>query len=354
MAIAYRDGTTASDVTGDLAVTIPATVQAGDLMVLTWHASIDTAIHLPSGWSYLPESGTPGPHSVGTSRAAGIYKVATGSDASTVLDLGAVDETEMKESAVLGAWSGVDTSSPFDGPAVFASTTSPAGTSHASPEKVTTVADTVVVTTISFKDSSVAAITTPTGWTDRGRVTMTGGGRSSTGHASKTAATAGTYGGETWTTDATPSSSAAFTFALNPQLTTQTSRPAEDITVTNVTDQDDGTTDLYTAIDETTLSTADYVKAVEGGIYEAKLAALSAPPSGSGVEVTYVLGLGDGATAATWDVYLMDGETQIAHWADEIDADGVEVTHTLTSLEIDEISAWTDLRLRWVLTDVTG
>src|SRR5690606_39505132 len=90
-------------------------------------------------------------------------------------------------------------------------------------------------------------------------------------------------------------------------------------TATNVTDQDGGTTDMSTRNDETVLHTSDYVKAVEGGVYEALLATLVAPPPGPGLQVTYPLGLGDGATAATWDVYLLDGATEIAHWSDQTD-----------------------------------
>ncbi|OLT12993.1 hypothetical protein BJF79_03580 [Actinomadura sp. CNU-125] len=291
---------------------------------------------------------------MGTSRAAGIYKIADGADANTVLDLGTTDETEVKETCRFNAWSGVDEAAPFDGDSVFASSTTVSGTTHPSPSIVTTADGAVVVTTASFKDSSVSAITAPTGWTDRGSSTSTGGGRSSTAHASKAAATGGSYGGESWTTDAIPSSRAMFTFALKPQVATQTARPVNDVTATNTTDENLGTVDLYTTIDESILNTADYVRAIEGGVYEALLATMTAPPSESGFQVKYVVGLGDGAASATVDTYLMQGATQIAHWTDEITADNTTVSHTLTGVEFDAITTWSDLRIRWVATDLSG
>lgn len=354
MPIEYRDGVTGSDVNGLLELTIPATVQAGDLMVITYHVATDIApIDLPDGWAYVPEDGGGGPHLIGSSRAAAIYKIADGGDAESTVDLSVTAGAPVKQSAVLTAWSGVDQTTPIH-KAAFDGATSLTGTTHASPQVTTTIDGCVILQTISFKDSSVSAITPPSGYTGRGSVTMTGGGRSSTAHASKEAPTGGTYGGEDWTTDAIPSSRGMFALALAPAITTQTARPVADVTATNVTDQDGGTTDLYTRIDETVLDTADYVKAVEGGVYEALLATLVTPPPGSGLQVTYTLGLGDGATAATWDVYLLDGAAEIAHWTDQIDADATQVTHSLTGEEFDAISGWDDLRLRWVLTSVTG
>ena len=353
MAIEHRAGTGASDDLGDLTITIPGMVQAGDFMFVSWHVALDLVVPLPDGWAYLPEDVTPGPHSVGTSCAAGIYKIADGSDADTVLDLG-IDGIEVKQSCRFNAWSGVDPAAPFDGDPVFASSTSLSGTSHPSPSIVTTADGAVVVTTASFKDSSVSSITAPSGWTDRGSTTSTGGGRSSTAHASKDAATGGSYGGETWTTDAIPSSRCLFTFALKPLMATQTARPVADETVTNVTDQAGGTTNLYATIDEATLSLVDYVRGVEGAVYEARLATLTAPPSESGFGVKYVLGLGDGATAATIDTYLMEDDTEIAHWTDSVTSDAQTFTHPLTSGEFGDISDWSDLRLRWVGTGLTG
>lgn len=354
MPIEHRASAGASDVTGDMTITIPSTVVSGDFMVITWHVALDLELLMPAGWAYLPEAGTPGQHTVGTSRAAAIYKIADGADANTVLDLGTVSEAEVKESCRFNAWSGVDPADPFDGDPVFASSTTLSGTSHPSPSTTTTVDGSAVVTTASFKDSSVTTITPPSGWTDRGITTMTGGGRSSTAHAAKAAPTGGSYGGESWTTDAIPSSRAMFTFALKPQVATQTARPVADQTVTNVTDENLGTVNLYTTVDESTLNTADYVRAVEGGVYETLLATMTAPPSESGFQVKYVAGLGDGATSATVDTYLMQGATQIAHWTDQITADNTTVTHTLTGPEFDAITTWSDLRIRWVATDLSG
>ncbi|MFV2172353.1 hypothetical protein ACFHW2_11775 [Actinomadura sp. LOL_016] len=353
MPITYRDGVFGSDVEGLLALTIPATVQAGDLMLVTWHVALDTApINLPPGWAYLPD-GTVGTHQVGTSRAAGIFKIASGGDAESSLSLAVTAGAPVKQSAVLTAWAGCDQTNPIH-KATFSSSQSLSGTSHTSPQVVTTLDGCVLVESLSCKDSSVGTITAPSGYTARGSVTMTGGGRSSTAQASKDASTGGTWGGESWTTDAIPSSICMFAVALAPQLTTQTARPVSDVTVTNVTDQNGGDEDLYAAIDETALDLNDYVRAVVGGVYEAQLGALTTPPGGIGVQVDYVLGVGNGATSATWDVYVLDGTTEVAHWVDEITADNTPVSHVLTGGEFDEISSWSNLRIRWVLTDVAA
>lgn len=361
MAIAYRTGVSGSDPNGALSLTIPSGVggvEGGDLMVITLHISSSTApFSLPSGWSYVPE-GTPGVHSTGTSKAAAIYKIAAGtpgsasSDAGTSVNLAAGEV--VKQSAVLTAWSGVDQTTPFNGDAVYAGVSGGLSTTHPVPSIVTTVDGCVILASASFKDSSVSSITAPSGYTARQSVVMTGTGRSHTAQASKDAASAGSYGGENWTTDAAPSIRSMWALAIAPEITTQTIRPASDITKTNVTDEAGGTTDLYTHIDETTLNVADYVKFIEGATYETKLTTASTPPSGSGLQVAYVLGLGDGATAAQWTTSLYQGATLIASWTDDITADATEVSHTLTSLEFDEISDWSDLRIRWVLTDVTA
>lgn len=350
MAIAYRAGVTGSDVNGVLALTVPSGVQAGDLLLVTWHVASDQApIDLPSGWAYVPET-TPGTHTVGSSRTAAIYKVATSGDAGSSVSLAVTAGAPVKQSAALTAWSGTDQTTPIH-TVNFAGASGLSGTTHPAPTVTTTIPDCVIVVSAHFKDSSVTAITQPSGYTSRGSVTMTGSGRSSSAQASKDAAAAGSYGGESWTTDATPSSRGMWTIALAPVATTQTVRPVSDVTVTNVTDQAGGTANIYQAIDETTLSLADYAKFVQGAVYEAKLAAASTPPSGP-VTVGIVLGLGDGATTSTWDVYLYQGATQIAHWTDNVTSDNTAVTHTLSGTEFSSITDWTDLRIRWVLTTV--
>lgn len=350
MPIEYRDGVTGSDVNGALALTIPPSVQAGDLLLITWHVASDlTPIDLPSGWAYVPET-TPGTHTVGSSRTAAIYKVATSGDAGSSVSLAVTAGAPVKQSAALTAWSGCDQTTPIH-TVTFAGASGLSGTTHPVPTVTTTIADCVIVASAHFKDSSVTAITAPPGYTSRGSVTMTGGGRSSSAQASKAAATAGSYGGESWTTDATPSSRGMWTIALAPVATTQTVRPASDVTVTDVTDQAGSTTAIYQAIDEVTLNLADYAKFVQGGVYETKLAAAAAPPSGP-VTVDYVLGLADGAGTSTWTVKLMQGTTEIASWTDIVTADNTPVSHALTAEQFSAITDWGDLRIRWTLTTV--
>jgi hypothetical protein len=360
MAIAFRAGATGSDLLGTLAVTIPATVQGGDLMVLTYHTASDISpTDLPAGWTYVPETPDPGAvHVVGTSRMAALYRIAAGTigvtspDAETVVSLAVTAGAPVKQSCQLTAWSGCDQSAPIH-KVTFSGVSGGLGTSHAVPAVTTTMDECTIIAWYGSKDSSVSAITVPSGYTSRGTVTQASGGRSNSAQASKEAALAGAYGGESWTTDAAPSSRGLWTIALAPPITTQTMRPAADETATNVADQAGSTTGLYAAVDESTLSTADYVTAVQAGIYEALLSTAAAPPAGSPLDVTYVLGLATPAVAATWDVYLLEGATELAHWTDEIDEDGTEVTHTLDAEDADAITDWADVRIRWVLTSVS-
>jgi hypothetical protein len=351
----FRAGVTSSDPNGALAVTVPATVQAGDLILITYHTALSTApTDLPSGYAYVPEDpGPAGVHTVGTSRMAAIYKIATSGDASSVVNLAVTAGAPVKQTCELTAWSGVDPANPFHKVA-FLGNSAPTGTSQATSAVTTTLADCTIVIWLGSKDSAVTSITPPATYTDRGHVYLgTGGGRSNSAQASKAAASVGSYGGESWTTDATPSNTGAWTLAIAPAVTTQTMRPASDITATNVADQTGASTNLYTRIDEATLDTADYVRGIQGATYEALLSTAATPPPNSGLDVTYPLGLGDGATAATVDTYLMQGATQIAHWTDNVSADNTTFTHSLTSTQFNNITSWSDLRLRWVFTSVS-
>lgn len=351
----FRDGTTNGTFDGDLTITVPATVQAGDLILITLHTALSTApTDLPAGYAYVPEDpGPAGPHAVGNSLMAAIYKIATGADAGAVVNLAVTAGGPCKQSAELTAWSGVNPASPFHKVA-FLSNAAPSSTSQAAPTVTTTLADCEIVIWLGSKDSAVSAITPPAGYTPRGdEYVGAAGGRSNSAQASKDAVSAGSYGGENWTTDATPSATGAWTLAVAPLVLTQTMRPTTDITKTNVADQAGGSTDLYATIDESTLSTSDYVRGIQGGVYEALLSTAATPPDNSGLDITSVLGLGDGATAATVDTYLMQGATQIAHWTHNVTVDNTEFTHSITPTEFDNISDWGDLRVRWVYTTVS-
>lgn len=347
MAIAFRASATATGPTGSMSVTIPATVQVGDLLLLTWHTAVASQLVVPSGWTLIDAQ-----HAVGAGAyIAGLWKIAGSGDAGSVVAVNNAVGNNGKLSCALTAWSGVDQTTPVH-KFVFSPITSPT-TSHATPVVTTTLDDCVIVTAFHDKDSSVTTVTKPSTYTERAKVLTGVAGQSVSAHASKTAATAGAYGGETWTTDAAPGSVGLYTIAIAPAIITQTIRPTSDITKTNVTDFGGATTNLYTMIDEPVLDASDYLRFIETGVLEVKLSSASAPPPGSGLRIEYVLGLGDGASASTWDVYLMMGATQIAHWVDTVTEDLTAKTHTLTAGEFGAITGWTDLRLRYVLTDVS-
>jgi hypothetical protein len=347
MAIAFRAQATATGPTGSMSITVPATVQSGDLLLLAWHTSVASQLVVPSGWTLVDSQ-----HAVGAGAfVTAIWKIATSGDASSSIAVPNTVGNNGKLSCALTAWSGADQTTPLHKIA-FSAITSPT-TSHATPTVTTTLDNCEIVTIFHDKDSAVTTATKPAAYTDRSKVLTGGTGQSVSAQASKTGASGGAYGGESWTTDAAPGSAGLYTLALAPAITTQTIRPASDITKTNVTDQAGGTTSLFATVDETVLNAADYVKFVETGVFETKLSSASTPPGGSGLQIDYVLGLGDGATTSTWDVYLIQNTTQKAHWTDTVTADQTAKTHTLTGGEYASISDWTDLRMRFVLTDVS-
>lgn len=352
MTIAQRGtATSASSTTLPITTfTLPAGIQDGDaLLVLTGVGDTADVVPTPAGW-------TQANHQVeGTGLSLGAYilrKQGVTADDGATLQLGSSDA--VKGSAIGLAYSGVDPTTPIHQLASLVETTS--RSLHPTPTVTTTVDGCEILLVVLHKDSSSTALgATPAGYTLVGsEVRISGGGVVSMAVYSKGPVNAGTYGGESIGFDSPIAHAITYTIALLPASTIQTLRPASDITKTNVTGVSDNTT-LSNNIDESVLNTGDYVEFIQGATYETKLSAGSDPGTTAGFQANYVLGLGDSAVAATWDVYLMQAATQIAHWTDAIDTDATTISHTLTSGEAAaiDVGALDDLRLRFVLTAVS-
>jgi hypothetical protein len=340
--------TSAQGSTLPFSLTLPSGIQNSDgLLIFAGVGDTADVVPAPSGWTLAD-------HSVkGTGLDTGAYvfrKTGVTADSGASASLGTSDA--VKGTAIGLAYSGTDPANQIH--ALNKAIESASASTHVSPTVTTTVDGCFILLATVHKDSSVTALAaTPAGYTLVGSSIRTAGsGVCSMAVYAKGPVSAGTYGGESIGFDAPSSHAVTYTVALAPVSTTQTLRPASDITKTNVTGVTDNTT-LSNNIDETTLNTADYVEFIQGATYETKLSSGSNPGTTAGFQANYVLGLGDGATASTWDVYLMMGATQIAHWTDTVSADNTAVSHTLTSGQAGAITGFTDLRLRFVLTAVS-
>lgn len=106
MTIAFRAGVTATGGASSAAATIPATVAAGDLMLLVVTLKLTTAgaIQTPSGWTLL--DGTVAMTGA-VAEAATYWKIATGADASSTLTVTATG-TAQQITWALAAYSGTN------------------------------------------------------------------------------------------------------------------------------------------------------------------------------------------------------------------------------------------------------
>lgn len=106
-----------------------------------------------------------------------------------------------------------------------------------------------------------------------------------------------------------------------------------------------GAGELYEQLDETPSSDADYISTESLSVCEVRLAVAGDPSVSTGHIVRY-RARGDGATDLV--VKLMEGATQIATWTEtNVPAVVTAFSHTLSDVEADAISDYSDLRLRF-------
>ena len=344
MAIAFRASAEAHATTGDLTITIPNTVQAGDLLLLVagmnnaGNAAYDWST--PSGWTKKDD------RSVGANMYCAVYaKTATSGDAGAALTLASA--TTGKSCAVLAAYSGCDQSAPIDVVAGFTETTSTV--SHATPTVSTTQDQDWIIIAAVQSDSSSDTWSAATGYTKRQDSTDN---VNVSGHVvatlqDKGPESVGSYGGETITITTAAVKAATWTIAISPQQSTQTARPASDIDITSAVGVPTPGVGSGVYADLAANDDSHYAEISNGGDVEVKLGALIDPLSSTEHTVTYRAEYGGGATSGSLNVELRQGTTVIASWTDTLTGSFGTFTHTLTDEEADAITDYTALRVRF-------
>lgn len=347
---AFRAAASGSGV-NDVDVTIPASVEAGDGLLLVAYANVDCAIALPSGWQVAKAQESA---EAGGDTAVVFKRTAQAGDASSVVTV-TNDGITPKAQALLYVASGVDTS---DFVHKIASATSAGGSPGlATPAVTTTLADCTVVEVYTGKASDTTAFSAvPAGATSRVSLIGTGGGHPDGAIADRAADTAGAYGGGSFTLDANQSSAITYTIAIAPRSSIQSLRPVSDVTVGSYTAVPAVGTGVALAsrIGEAIRDDADYVQSPSGptdALYEARLPAGLDPLSSAGHTITVVLSRAGGATTAQCEVSLVQGTTVISTHTFTGLTDTPEIyTWTLTGPEADAITDYADLRLRYEST----
>lgn len=347
MAIAYRGSTEAHVTSGSLTITIPAAVQAGDVLLLFGGMNDGGTTandwSTPAGWTLL-DSGH-----VGTNLFAALWtKVAQAGDSGTAVTL--ATSNAGKACAMIAAYSGTDPVSPIDIAAGVSETVSTA--SHATPAVATSFDNAHIVIAAVQSDSATQSWGTATGYTKRqdsvdnsslsGHVTGTVQG--------KPAPTIGTYGGEALVAAAASNKAMMWTIALAPVSTTQVSRPASDIASSGAVGvpTPGAGSGLYARLAADVDSS--YVQLSQGGSVQVGMGAFIDPLSSSGHVVEYRSEYAGGATGGTVTVTLKQGATTIVAWTDTLTDAVAGITHTLTGGQADAITNYGDLSLTFAVS----
>lgn len=138
----------------------------------------------------------------------------------------------------------------------------------------------------------------------------------------------------------------------------QFARPSADTVNTGWTDQAGGGTNIYTTIDETVASDADYIKTSSppgSNEFETLLSAVTDPAASTGHIMRWRRRKqpATGSAQINLTVRLMQGTTQIVSRADnDLPGSFTDTSYTLTGPEADSITNYADLRLEFVATQV--
>lgn len=339
MAISYVASSNASysTTTATKSILVPATVAAGDLLLLGFCGGTGgSASAPPSGWTSVRAASDSVEGEV-------FYRIAQAGDAGATITV--AQSTATRAALTMLALRGVNQASPIhtSASAVEGAT---AVTTHAGATVVTT--DTTwIARFLMMKDGSVNAttITPPSGFTLRQSAFSGGSFQSSMGMADSAADVAsGTWSG-TWTVDQSTNTAVMIGVAVNPASSSVTVRPVQDITTTGLTFV--GTTSGWSATADD--DPATYVEFPVGSFtYEAKLATLASAPN-----TVTIKGFAAGSpTTLSYATSLYQGATQIATWAPETAVVTTETTktYTLTSGQKAAITNLADLRVRVVVT----
>lgn len=138
----------------------------------------------------------------------------------------------------------------------------------------------------------------------------------------------------------------------------QFARPSADTVRTAWTDQAGGTTTIYTTIDETAASDADYIKTATppgANEFETLLTSVTDPVSSTGHIMRWRRRKQPASGSATINltVRLLQASTQITSQADNgLPGAFTDTSYTLSGAEADAITNYADLRLEFVAAQV--
>lgn len=208
--IAYRASATATANNSTPSVTIPSTAQVGDYALIGFSCSNTVTVTDPAGWTVLVSTDS-------NNLRTRLYRrlLTSGQPGSAVTPtMSATSRWEMD----CTVYSGVHATTPED-VAVAVSTSNVTNTVQTTPTVTTVTAGATVVQRVANRGTTTlvtAAWTPPAGWTMRTQVYPGAAPGASAAVADKANAAVGTYGGDTWTSDAALGSYVGITLALRP------------------------------------------------------------------------------------------------------------------------------------------
>lgn len=335
MSVTYVAGANATTATDNLSMTIPSGTQGQDVIIAAC-ASKDTSILDVSGFTQVEKLSPSGSGTVGivdVKIAAGTTGAGS-ADASTAAAFAVpVSGLFIKKSGALIVVRGANAAAAVNAHA--SSSANGVGTTYAGPAATSTLDNCLIVSILMCKDSITdpITITPPVGYTGRQQGIGTGSGRMECCIATKDAGAAGAYGADTWTLTGVPGSVMMFTLLIAPNASVQVLLPTSDVTVTNAAgNPNDTTNQRYQNIDESGAPVlTDWVEIQQGGEYRHGMTTANDPGVSTGYSAHYTLGLGSGATSATFTVTLYQGSTSIESWTETVTVDGTTYTHNISS-----------------------
>lgn len=212
--VAFRESRTGGTLSSStpLTVTIPASTQAGDCLLVWVNLDDENAtITTPSGWTAV------GNKQGISSRSYLIRKVASSTDAGKKLTVAYANN--IKDTIIIAtAYSGTDTTNPVH--QSNSAVESNYQTTHVTPNVTTTVANCWIISACFDRSTTTSNYTQPGGDTRRAQVFCTGS-NAATGAVSDNAAAvaAGTYGTKTWTANHESDDATMWTVAIKPGTT---------------------------------------------------------------------------------------------------------------------------------------